>query len=360
MKKVTQEDIRRAKSIGVLEYFRRFEPNELIKVSNKDYRTKSHDSLVVSENGLFHWCSMGVGGNNAIDYLLKVKGMDFISAVRLLNEQCGLPLPSFQPAPTPAKESDPAREFRLPAPDKNAETVEGYLKRRSICSRVIRYCLQNGSSTEQTLRTAVQEIEAKYRGQLTDIRAATPHDVLEETGTDPSWPEVLALYAVKTTTDPTDPEEVTTMTDRKKAILRDIFWQMHTISHTTETRTTTNYIPSTDAAGNTTYVPVSVTQQVLVVNVKHKSADEMASAFGFTPARRLQLTELLSADLQVFLKQENMERYSMITDNILLNHSKKIKCHILSLISIYTFRAGFDKVFSRNCAVLRGKRRIVL
>ncbi len=151
MKKVTQEDIRRAKSIGVLEYFRRFEPNELVKVSNKDYRTKSHDSLVVSENGLFHWCSMGVGGNNAIDYLLKVKGMDFISAVRLLNEQCGPPLPSFQPAPVPAKEPDPAREFRLPAPDKNAETVESYLKRRGICSRVIRYCLQN-SSVYQTTR----------------------------------------------------------------------------------------------------------------------------------------------------------------------------------------------------------------
>ncbi len=160
-----------------------------------------------------------------------------------------------------------------------------------------------GSSTEQTLRTAVQEIEAEYRGQLADIRTATPHDVLEETGTDPSWPEVLALYAVKITTDPNTPEEVTTMTDQKKAILRDIFWQVHTISHTTETRTTTNYIPATDAAGNTTYVPVTVTQQVLVVTVAHKAAGEMVTAFGFSPVQRQQLAELLSEETKVLWEQ---------------------------------------------------------
>ena len=43
------------------------------------------------------------------------------------------------------------------------------------------------------------------------------------------WPEVLAVYAVKTTTDPDDPQEVATVDDAKKAILKDIFWQMNEI-----------------------------------------------------------------------------------------------------------------------------------
>ncbi len=116
----------------------------------------------------------------------------------------------------------------------------------------------------------------------------------------PCWFEALALYAVKTTTDPTDPEEVTTMPDRKKAILRDIFWQVHTISHTNESRTVTNYIPATDAAGNTTYVPVTVTQQVLAVTVAHKSADEMAQEYSFTPEQNQQLVMLLSEDIADF------------------------------------------------------------
>lgn len=37
------------------------------------------------------------------------------------------------------------------------------------------------------------------------------------------WPEVLAVYAVKATTDPDDPQEVATVDDSKKAILKDIF-----------------------------------------------------------------------------------------------------------------------------------------
>lgn len=43
------------------------------------------------------------------------------------------------------------------------------------------------------------------------------------------WKEVLAVYAVKITTDPDAAQEVATMDDSKKQLLKDIFWQMNEI-----------------------------------------------------------------------------------------------------------------------------------
>lgn len=39
----------------------------------------------------------------------------------------------------------------------------------------------------------------------------------------------MAVYAVKTTTDPDNAQEVATMDDNKKQLLKDIFWQMNEI-----------------------------------------------------------------------------------------------------------------------------------
>lgn len=43
------------------------------------------------------------------------------------------------------------------------------------------------------------------------------------------WKEVLAVYAVKITTDPDAAQEVATMDDSKKQLLKDIFWQINEI-----------------------------------------------------------------------------------------------------------------------------------
>lgn len=37
------------------------------------------------------------------------------------------------------------------------------------------------------------------------------------------WREVLAVYAVKTTTDPDTPQEVATVDEGKKALMKEIF-----------------------------------------------------------------------------------------------------------------------------------------
>ncbi|MFR8728938.1 MAG: hypothetical protein ACLVGA_13260 [Dysosmobacter sp.] len=73
------------------------------------------------------------------------------------------------------------------------------------------------------MRQVVQEINADYQSQIDVTKAGSTYDELEMSGSRAVWPEVLAVYAVKTTTDPDDPQEVATVDDAKKAILKDIF-----------------------------------------------------------------------------------------------------------------------------------------
>ena len=78
---VTKQQI--AKEWDLLSYLMVHEPEELKKSGPEEYRTKTHDSLVIS-NGKWHWFSRNIGGRSALDYLIKVRGEDFITAVNHL------------------------------------------------------------------------------------------------------------------------------------------------------------------------------------------------------------------------------------------------------------------------------------
>ena len=152
------------------------------------------------------------------------------------------------------------------------------------------------SGTGQTMPAVVREINQEYEGKLEEIKNGTTHDALEMSGSRAVWPEVLAIYAVKTTTDPDNPQEVATMDDSKKELLKEIFWAMNEISHRTETATTTQTVETDDGAGNIIEEEVEVTTTTLYITVTHKTADEMADAYNFTADQRAQLAELLAEE----------------------------------------------------------------
>ncbi len=62
----------------------------------------------------------------------------------------------------------------------------------------------------------MQEINTDYQENLDEIKASHSHDVLEMSGSRAVWKEVLAVYAVKTTTDPDTAQEVATMDDQQE------------------------------------------------------------------------------------------------------------------------------------------------
>lgn len=160
------------------------------------------------------------------------------------------------------------------------------------------------SGTGMTMQMVVQEINAEYDAKLQEEKDSVSYDVLEMSGSRAVWKDVLAVYAVKTNTDPDNPQEVATMDDSKKQILKDIFWEMNTISSRTESKTETQITESDDGHGNIVQTQTTVTQTYLYITVSHKTVDEMAAQYGFNQEQKDYLAELL--------KDENNSLWSAV------------------------------------------------
>lgn len=79
---VSKEQLAAAREMDLLTYLQRYEPEELVHISGGTYATRTHDSLKIS-NGKWCWWSRGVGGANALDYL--------VNAFRRLKKEANLP-----------------------------------------------------------------------------------------------------------------------------------------------------------------------------------------------------------------------------------------------------------------------------
>ena len=151
----------------------------------------------------------------------------------------------------------------------------------------------SGEDADQTIRTAMEEINADYQERLDAIKAAHTYDVLEMSGSRALWKEVLAVYAVKTTTDPDQAQNVATMDSEKLDLLKDIFWQMREVTFSTEERTELVVEETDDGAGGIVETETSVTRTYLHITVSHKTPDEMADMYAFDQDQRDMLAELL-------------------------------------------------------------------
>ena len=150
------------------------------------------------------------------------------------------------------------------------------------------------SGNGMTMQTVVREINTEYDTRLDEIKNDTAYDVLEMSGSRAVWKEVLAVYSVKTTTDPDNPQEVATIDDNKKRLLTDIFWEMNEISSRTESKTETVITETDDGHGNIVQTETTQTRTYLYITVSHKTAEEMADQYGFDDEQRQMLSELLA------------------------------------------------------------------
>lgn len=152
------------------------------------------------------------------------------------------------------------------------------------------------TGSTQTMQQVVQEINMDYQNQLDDIKNSHAYDELEMSGSRAVWPEVLSIYAVKTTNDPDNPQEVASMDDEKKQLLKDIFWEMNEISYETEEKTETVIVETDDGEGNIIEEEVEETTVYLYITVSHKTIEEMMAQYGFTEDQKAQVAELLAQD----------------------------------------------------------------
>lgn len=160
------------------------------------------------------------------------------------------------------------------------------------------------SDTGLNIKSVIQEINNDYDNKIEKIKSKSNYDEVEINGTKANWKDILSIYAVKTTTDQNNPMEIATMDDNKKQLLKDIFWQMNSISSRTETKTETEIIETDDGHGNIIQTEKKVTRTYLYITVSHKTPDEMANQYGFNKEQQTYLKDLL--------KDENNSLWSQV------------------------------------------------
>lgn len=136
---VPLENIKKARELDLLTYLQNFNPNNLVKISGDIYCTKEHDSLKIS-NGKWNWFSRGIGGRSALDYLIKVEGMEFTEAVEHI-----INCIENRTIIHDNKISKPKEKFlNLPKSNRNNDGAIQYLESRGIDKDIINYCIETG------------------------------------------------------------------------------------------------------------------------------------------------------------------------------------------------------------------------
>lgn len=140
------------------------------------------------------------------------------------------------------------------------------------------------TGTEIKIPDAVATLNGEFTDEIYRIMEEHPYDELDmqegmETAMLQNWRNVLAVYAVKVSTDEEHGLDVITMDEEKLQLLREIFFDANKLEYELTTRTV-------DGEQITT----------LHISVQIKDAMQMANEYGFTAQQREMLEELLKPD----------------------------------------------------------------
>ncbi len=130
-------EVERVRQIDLLSYLQEREPDELVRTGVNTYRTKTHDSLKIS-NGKWYWWSQNIGGVSALDYLIKVRGISFLDAARHLGGS------EISPPVNIIKKDTPKKEMALPPRAPSDDAAIAYLTSRGIEPHIIDHCIKQG------------------------------------------------------------------------------------------------------------------------------------------------------------------------------------------------------------------------
>ena len=140
------------------------------------------------------------------------------------------------------------------------------------------------TGTEIKIPDAVATLNGEFTDEIYRIMEEHPYDELDmqegmEAAMLQNWRNVLAVYAVKVSTDEEHGLDVMTMDEEKLQLLREIFFDANKLEYELTTRTV-------DGERITT----------LHISVQIKDAMQMANEYGFTAQQREMLEELLKPD----------------------------------------------------------------
>lgn len=132
-----------------------------------------------------------------------------------------------------------------------------------------------------TVSEAVETLTAEYRDKLEEISDTVQHDRQDITAHDDvyyiRWQDVLAVFS-SYVSGKEQGAPVAALTEEQVDKLRETMWAMNAVDYST--RAETAVIETTDEDGNPT--TTEITETVLVIELTHKTPDEMAADYHFT------------------------------------------------------------------------------
>ena len=132
-----------------------------------------------------------------------------------------------------------------------------------------------------TVQQTVETLTVEYRDRLEEISDTVQHDRQDITANDDMyyirWQDVLAVFSSYVSGNEQG-APVAALTEEQLDKLRETMWAMNAVDYSTHPETTT--IDTTDEDGNPT--TTEITETVLVIELTHKTPDEMAADYHFT------------------------------------------------------------------------------
>ena len=132
-----------------------------------------------------------------------------------------------------------------------------------------------------TVQQAVETLTVEYRDRLEEISDTVQHDRQDITANDDvyhiRWQDVLAVFSSYVSGNEQG-TPVAALTEEQVDKLRETMWAMNAVDYSTHPETTT--IDTTDEDSNP--ITTEITETVLVIELTHKTPDEMAADYHFT------------------------------------------------------------------------------
>ena len=139
------------------------------------------------------------------------------------------------------------------------------------------------------LSEGAETVEVIYEGDLESLGSPLPN-----------WPDIIAIYAAKTSLDPENPADVTAVDEENIQRLKEVFYDMNKVTYRAEEETET--VIMTDETGAAVLdddgdpVTQEITTRYIYVNVISADYLEAAEQYALTKDQRQMLSELMLPD----------------------------------------------------------------
>lgn len=143
------------------------------------------------------------------------------------------------------------------------------------------------SENSITMQDVIAECNNEFYDKLQSIQDKNVHEEYVLEGKLASWKDMLVIYTVKVSKGINE-NDVITIDDNKKQIMKDIFWNMNSLSSEVKTETIT------EQGVNTDELPTEIEKEVLHIIITSKNAEQMKEEYSFNELQLEQYNELLS------------------------------------------------------------------